>query len=130
VRLRLDHPVVAAIACEDCKKWVYDMKTGKVQTYQCGSPDNVKPTPRPGPPPCEIGWKCPKGSPERERLCQLTLRNMRMWDTFLEKRANRLPTLDALQVGIFTKLEILLSARERQQVAENLSVMIAALVLR
>ena len=121
MRLWLDHPAVARIPCDDCKKYVYDMETGERQTYQWGSPDNVVDQIRPGKPPCQCGWVCPKGSPNQERRHVLTKRNHRLFDAFLQHKFTGQTPSDALQRWLFTKLGQLYSRWERDQLAATLA---------
>jgi len=85
--LRASHPHIANLPCQDCITWVHDMKTGVRETFQCGSPDNIQPVLRVGPPPCQIGETCPKESPDKERLYTLSRRNEDMLDLYHEHRA-------------------------------------------
>lgn len=76
------------MSCADCQQFVYDMKTGKRETYQCGTPDNIQPMLRHGaPPPCKLGETCPKISPEHEKEVTLNLRNSLLHSVYLETRA-------------------------------------------
>lgn len=88
-----EHPGVASVSCADCKAFVYDLKTGKRERYECGS-EGEKDLTRTGPPPCELGWVCPKGSPEHEHEHVLNWRNRRMVDAYLEHRAAGPPNGD------------------------------------
>ncbi len=83
----LYHPAVAQVPCSECQRFVYDLKTGKRETYQAGSAHNELPVPRNGPPPCELGHDCPKQSPDREHLHVLTERNRRMLELYSANRA-------------------------------------------
>lgn len=57
-----EHPQVAAIDCEDCKKWAYDLKTGKRRLY------GDEPIPIRAPPCATDDKVCPKGKPGHSDL--------------------------------------------------------------
>lgn len=78
--LILLHPGAASINCEDCAKWVYDLKTG--QRLQHHGQDVPNPTVTP----CRKDPKiCPKGSPEARS--ELTPRNWQAYGFYLECKA-------------------------------------------
>jgi hypothetical protein len=122
--LRLENPGLAAISCDDCHKYVYDLKTGKLQTYQCGSPDNVKPVPRVTPPPCRLGAKCPRESPEKSHLYRLHPRSRQAMAAYEEHRAGNTPARDALQRRVFAILDWLYREYDRRQLAEELAILL------
>lgn len=62
MRLLLTAPQVAFRDCDHCQAFVYDEKTGKMQTYGQGKP---VPRPKSCPSPCRLPHVgCPKGTPE------------------------------------------------------------------
>ena len=63
------------------------MDTGERETFQSGSPDNLLPIVRVGPPPCQMGETCPKESPDKEHLYILSRRNEQMLDHYREHKA-------------------------------------------
>jgi hypothetical protein len=68
------------LSCQDCKKWVYDLKTGKLQLYG-GKPVRQHPK---GPPCMQEPGICPKGAPGRS---DLTEQNRRVVEHFEQCRA-------------------------------------------
>lgn len=76
------HPHLTALKCEDCKRWLVDLKTGEFQTLR---PSNRK-VPRNGPPPCETRKDiCPKG--HWENPAELTVENEAAYEHYRECRA-------------------------------------------
>jgi len=122
VAFLLRHPVIANISCDACKKWVYDMETGKIGTYFDGSRD--VPQPRPTPPPCKLGFQCPKISPEHESEFELCERNERMMRSFLSARATHGRSLvqspDELACIAFRHLDSLFRDAERAESIEQI----------
>ena len=81
------------IDCEDCQTKSYDLKTGKLNTYDDGD-GNMLPILRLGnPPPCE---DCPKGSPENGKKLRLSERNYRAVDFY-----NRAKAMPQMQSALF-----------------------------
>jgi hypothetical protein len=76
----LHHPQIASLSCDECKKWLYDLKTGK-RRERGGVP---QPRPPGAATPCH---ECPKGSPEREQEHVLTDRNWQTLTLYLRNRA-------------------------------------------
>jgi hypothetical protein len=74
LRLRFEHPRLADLPCSECQKWVYEIPSGEPQTYEIGNGE-VMQIERRESPPCHL---CPKESPEREHLYQLSDRNHRL----------------------------------------------------
>ena len=67
-----NHPRLASLSCDDCKKYATKIPDGEIETYEIDG--RQEPVPRaPGvPTPCD---KCPKGSPEEEHLHVLADQN-------------------------------------------------------
>jgi len=87
--LLLFHPGAASVACSDCKKWHYNLKTGKRETYRSGPEKKELPMERrPGepPPPCHT---CPKKSPDREHEFRLSTKNWQTVQLYWEVQATR-----------------------------------------
>ena len=86
MRLWLFHPALAAIACEDCQKWMYDFETGERETYRAGPSreEKLKTWPRGTGPQCAT---CPKESPAKEREHMLSAKNWRTLMIYQEVRA-------------------------------------------
>lgn len=80
------HPGAALIDCEDCKNFVYDLETGKRQTYRQGPDRKEVPQPRLPGMPLQCG-KCPKKSPENAKLVELTAKNWKTYRLWREARA-------------------------------------------
>lgn len=74
LRLRFEHPKLAALSCSECQKWVYEIPSGEPQTYEISNGE-FKQIERRGSPPCHL---CPKESPEHEHLYELSDRNHRL----------------------------------------------------
>ena len=89
MKLLLFHPGVASIACKDCLEFLYNMQTGRRQTYRSGPERTETPYPRlPNvPPPCRSMEGCPKGSPEREHESILSSRNVQTVRFYHQVRA-------------------------------------------
>lgn len=83
----LTHPEVAGINCDDCRLWLYDLKTGKKELYL------EKPIPRPKEvkTPCEFGPnECPKGHYKSPK--SLTRENLQAYFHYLRcKATNQFP---------------------------------------
>ena len=84
--LILNHPEVAHRSCQDCQEWLYNEKTGAIDSTADG-----KPLRRPAKgfvsvPPCrqkENG--CPKGTPEHPK--SLTRQNQKAYAHYLQCKA-------------------------------------------
>lgn len=103
----LFHPGAASIDCRDCQSFIYDLETGRRQTYRAGPTLEEKPCRRPAgsPTPCH---RCPKQSPENARRRQLSQRNLFTWELFRRHRAAALPHdlfADATLAGNFADLQ-------------------------
>jgi hypothetical protein len=85
------HPKVAHIDCDDCKKHVYNLKSGKRLTYE--TDEGMLPILRVDDPPCHV---CPKKSPENGKRLKLSDRNRRFVDFYYRVHASgmRHPLLD------------------------------------
>lgn len=94
MRLLLFHPGLMQTTCQDCKKYLYDPKTWKLQTYRAGAEHKKLPCLRPVgvPTPCDT---CPRGSPTRERASQLNRRSVGVLQLYLQVRATGGACLDA-----------------------------------
>lgn len=122
---QLQHPEHAALECEECKRFVYQidtaqpwMKAGK----RVKAPKNYRT-------PCEA---CPKGSPERYEQIRLTARSAATLDLYRATRAMGGRNLtdaeasDELLAIMFSILDRLFTAKEqatiRSAVVDVLSV--------
>ena len=113
-----EHPTFSKFSCDDCKEWVYNFETGERETYQSGSADNVLPVRRVTEPPCMLGVKCPRGTPEREKETVLSPRNYRMVQLYLEDRAYQsgviaAGTQDGLQRSAFQIIDAIYESQRR-----------------
>jgi len=135
VRLLLFHPGVARIDCEDCKRWIYDLETGKRKTYRSGPEREEKDQVRPKgvPTPCD---KCAKGSPKKAEECQLSVRNYRTLALHSEVRATAGACLskrarrDRLLLWNLAIVDGLVREWERKRAAEELANQVAMLYKR
>lgn len=84
--LLLLHPGAAAIDCDACARWIYDLETGQRQTIRTGANRREVPQPRPAgvPTPCA---SCPKRSPEHALALQLSAKNERTYRLWRHARA-------------------------------------------
>ena len=74
---------MASIDCQDCVKRLYDLKTGQPVTYIVGPDDELGYEDGPDhKPQCRMGEGCPKESPERAHLHELSARNRRKLATY------------------------------------------------
>ena len=80
MRTLLEHPEVATRSCGDCKKWLYDLQTGK-KVLRGGK--EVK-RPKGTLPPCH---SCPKKSPEEAHEYELSDRNVLAYRLWLYSKA-------------------------------------------
>lgn len=91
LRFEIVHPGPASIDCNECAKYVHNLQTGKVETFEVGEGKQL-PIIRSGPPPCE---SCPKGSPANGKLLELQPRNRQAVDLYHRIRSTpgaRLPS--------------------------------------
>lgn len=126
--LQLWHPGPASVPCSACKALVYDLDTGKVETYWNG--EEHVPQPRPGPPPCQLGKECPKVSPEREHEFVLSERNERMLQFYQTARATggrSLGPIDSLTGRAFRLIDSIVRQHERSETVSELSKLLVAI---
>ena len=126
---------VAHVSCADCQRFVYDLQTGKRETYQAGSAYNELPVPRNGPPPCELGRDCPKESPEREHLHVLNARNRQMVDLYFANRAFggnlfQPHQIDPLRTRAFQIIDEIVREQDRQDLARAIAVKVGPFLIR
>lgn len=104
-----------------------DLEKGEVRHLPQDDDEQPIPWERDGPPPCHLGYLCPKESPEREALHVLSRRNWRMYDAWQVARAtHRFVCPDALQVRGYRVIGEVMRAQERRQLAYE----IASVVLK
>ncbi|MEW4564717.1 hypothetical protein AB1K70_19410 [Bremerella sp. JC770] len=86
VSLLLLHPGAAAIDCDQCVQWIYDLETGQRQTVRTGADRREVPQRRPAgvPTPCAT---CPKQSPARAQHLTLSAKNRRTYHLWRCARA-------------------------------------------
>jgi hypothetical protein len=86
VRLLLFHPGPARIDCAECKRFIFDHKTGDQKTYKAGASGEEKPCVRPQnvPTPCH---ECPKESPQKCKEHELSRKNRMTLRLYYEVRA-------------------------------------------
>lgn len=72
------HPKVAQIDCEDCKKYSYNLRTGRRNEYEVDD-GKMLPVLRTSEPPCAT---CPKKSPENWQRIKLRWQNHLMLDFY------------------------------------------------
>jgi hypothetical protein len=126
VRLLLFHPGVAGIDCEDCKKYVYDLKTGERKTYRAGPGRIELPCVRPAllSTPC---GECPKKSPENARLIKLNRRNLETVWIYRQVRATGGQCLteamaaDPLLMRNLTLLDELYREHDRERLGQEVA---------
>jgi hypothetical protein len=95
--LLLSHPEVAYRSCEECKRWVYDPKSGKLEKQRKRNPDSgeleLVPMPRkPGTKlPCWNCAKCPDDpklkTPEEGRKAELSAKNWKAIRFYFQQKA-------------------------------------------
>jgi hypothetical protein len=86
VRLLLLHPKVAHRDCAQCCEWLFDEKTGCIDTTQDGKPLRRPKTGVLSQPPCrQKNGSCPKGTPENSRA--LTPHNEKAYRHYLRCKA-------------------------------------------
>jgi hypothetical protein len=129
--LRFEHPKLADLSCGDCQKWVYEIPSGDLQTYESGNGERSK-VQRSGPPPCHL---CPKISPDHEHQFILSDYNERLlilhrrlrsgvWQLTAEQRQ------DGLLADNFAIIDALLTGAENRKNREHLAESIAQVFLR
>lgn len=77
------YPKVAQVKCAECKKYNYNLRTGKRNTYE-DEDGNHLPVLRVGDPPCQA---CPRKGPENEETLKLSFANRRMLDFYHRYKA-------------------------------------------
>jgi hypothetical protein len=126
MQLILFHPGVASFTCEDCRKYIYDMDSGKPKTYKAGPKREEKPMLRPAntKTPCE---KCPRKSPEEAHHYELSDRNSKTWLLYRRAHATQFHFLhdaekkDPLLARNFAILDELYAEHDRQERAATLT---------
>jgi len=122
VRLRFDHPHLAALSCNECQKWVHDLKTGKPQLY---GGRKIKQHPK-GPPCVQDPGCCPKVGPGKS---DLTYQNERVLRHFEMCRAvGQFPDDDTVRRHAAI-LEPIFQDQEQKRETDELSVKLARLLL-
>lgn len=122
----MEHPAVANLSCEECKKWLVDIETGKIKT-RGGKPQR---RPAGSPTPCHA---CPKKSPEHAKQVELNQRNWATVRLFVRNRAMQGRALtpaeaaDELLQRNFGLIDTILRQWEGQRVADALGTAIAKL---
>jgi hypothetical protein len=86
VGLLLFHPGAARIDCEECKRFIFDLKTGERNTYRAGPGREELPCVRPVAVPTPCGT-CPKKSPASARELELSRRNVKTLWIYRQVRA-------------------------------------------
>lgn len=82
MRLRLLHPEISGVSCDDCKLFLFDLKTGKKELH-CGEPIA---RPKGTKPPCDFGPdQCPKGHYSKPK--ELSRKNLRAYFHYLKCKA-------------------------------------------
>lgn len=80
LRLRLNHPEIAALDCADCQRWIYDLKAKRFAERGGKRVDRPAGTPTP----CKM---CPKKSPQLAAEVKLTNRSERTLARYYESLA-------------------------------------------
>lgn len=127
----LFHPGAVLIDCEDCKKYVYDLETGKRKTFVSGPKRDVKPFVR-GSSPLQCG-NCPKKSPENAKACSLSERNQKTILLYHQLRAGVGFTEDMKQDDVLkinmAIIDTMYREHDRDSLARGMAVEIAQLLL-
>lgn len=114
--LLLEHPQLAALPCEECQAWIYDIPSGEPK-LRGGQKQRRSPS---QPTPC---GSCPKKSPENAREITLDAKNHRTLRLYLRNRAlwgralTEEEAADAIIQRNFGLLDLLLRKYERSQAA-------------
>lgn len=117
----LFRPGLAALSCAECCRHIYDLETGQAEEFWRGE-ERAK-TPRVGPPPCQIGVKCPKISPQHESEFVLLPENVAMLGAYLAGRSG-VPLdspPDGLRRQAFAVLDSLFREYERRELAREIT---------
>lgn len=130
MRLQLSHPEVAYRSCEDCLKYMYDHKTGRLFR-------NADGTPQPRPPgskaPCQATVKAPFDV--RARICakvspdagiELSDRNQAALEHYLRCRATgRFPD-DPLVANNASIIRMIFDAHESNRLVNSITAMLTS----
>ena len=135
MRLILFHPGPASIDCEECKRFIFDLKTGRRETFKSGPKREEKPCVRPGKilPPCD---QCPKESPEKAHEHELSDRNRQTVRLYHQVRATQGGCMteamkaDRLLARNLAIVDQLYREWEREQAAKELAYQVAVLYQR
>ncbi len=99
-----------------------DLDKGEVRLLPSGDDEPPVPWERDGPPPCHLGYLCPKESPERESLHTLSRRNWRMYDAWQVARAtHRFLCPDALRARAYRIIGDAMRGHERRLLVYDLA---------
>ena len=113
--LLLTHPEVAYRSCEDCKRWIYDDKTGERRNLRTGEPME---RPRGVPTPC---LRCPKctgvrrPNPTDGSKATLSEKNMKTLALYYEHQAAPMLISDPIVRRNFGLIHRILAAYDRTQ---------------
>jgi len=135
MRLILFHPQILSFSCEDCKKYIYDLRTGDLQTYKSGPKREDKPMLRPKDvaTPCD---KCPRESPELAPTYELSSRNHRTLLLYQKAKATGFHYLtdeekhDSLVARNFSILDSLYEEKRRHRDTASLVENLLPLLVR
>ena len=116
----LHHPGAARIDCDDCKQFVFDLKTGERETFKSGPERKELPLARNAgeSPPCR---QCPKESPERAKQIELSDKNWQAYSHYLQAKAVGLTDAekrDPIVRRNFALIEMISSDHKTQQQAD------------
>lgn len=94
--LQIVNPTIASRSCDDCRKYLYDLKSGILRKDHKGNP---KPRPAGTTTPCD---QCPKISPDREWEFRLNWRSVATIELYYASKATGGACLGDLAVDPIT----------------------------
>ena len=119
------HPKIAGLSCEECKQWIYDIKTGEKMKRR-GQPQRRQPGQAT---PCHT---CPKESPEKARETELSAKNWRALGLYRKDKAIGCLTQEQRQDRIlqqnFVIIDQVWQEWQQRQAAEGLAEQLAVLL--
>lgn len=116
----LEHPGLAAISCEDCKRWIVDLRderfAGRGGNRQARKPNQ--------PTPCRV---CPKESPEQAAKIELTPAHWRTLRMYLRCRAtcgrslSEAEAADPIVAHHFAIIDVVFRSFDRAEAARTIA---------
>lgn len=117
MKLLLFHPQLIDLSCKECATKLYDLDTGKPQTYLSG-PERVTKYYTGVPTPCTQGVYCPKESPDKEHLYVLSDRNKQAYRFYKRLKAGMDVVLDDLAADNVSIIDSLMKAQSSAEQAK------------